>query len=203
HLVLRPDAHPTVVWIHGAVDQFDHIHIRVTHVIDESLYLTSTSGRTELPSAQWTVVTENSRFKFYMTAAIPASLYRFSKDPQSLGTGPLALNFGVLSRFTWLDRDGHEALLGLEAGVLGMGLETETSRQLGVVAGLGVSVPLGNANQPTQAAVNIHAWVAYSIGTRTGQLKDDAGNVTGTVTLNPWAFVFGPSITIGNVGAFL
>lgn len=84
-----------------------------------------------------------------------------------------------------------------------MGLATDRDRQLAPVAGLGVAIPLGNANQPTQAAVNIHAWVAYTLGHREGQLKDAAGNVTGTVRLNPWAFVFGPSITIGNIGTFL
>jgi hypothetical protein len=78
------------------------------------------------------------------------------------------------------------------------------TRQLAIVGGLGVSVPLGNVSQPTQAAVNIHAWVSYTVGRRTADLKDSAGVPTGeTITLNPWAFVFGPSITIGNVGTFL
>jgi hypothetical protein len=146
---------------------------------------------------------EDARFKFYATAAIPTALYRFSKDPQNLGTGPLALNFGVLSRLTWLDHDGHEGLVGFEAGLMGMGLATDKDRQMALVWGLGVSVPLGNVNQPTQASVNIHAWAAYTVGDHTGQLLDPQGNVEGTVKLNPWAFVFGPSITIGNVGTFL
>jgi hypothetical protein len=72
-----------------------------------------------------------------------------------------------------------------------------------MVAGLGVSVPIGNPNQPTQAAINIHAWMAYSLGTRTGQLLDTRGQPTGSIELSPWAFVFGPSITVGNVAAFL
>ena len=74
---------------------------------------------------------------------------------------------------------------------------------MAIVWGLGVSVPLGNVNQPTQASVNIHAWAAYTVGSHTGQLLDAQGNVERTVSLNPWAFVFGPSITIGNVGTFL
>jgi hypothetical protein len=41
------------------------------------------------------------------------------------------------------------------------------------------------------------------VGHRTGTLTDANGNPAGTVDLNPWAFVFGPSITIGNVGTFL
>jgi hypothetical protein len=34
-------------------------------------------------------------------------------------------------------------------------------------------------------------------------LDPTTGAPTATVKLNPWAFVFGPSITIGNVGTFL
>jgi len=203
HLVLRHAPSRDVIWIRGAKEQFDRINVRVTHIIDESQYMT-TGSRAEIPSSQWTVVTENTNFKFYLTAAIPTSLYRFSKDPQDLGSGPLALNFGVLSRLTWLDDDGHEGLVGFETGVMGMGLATDKDRQLALVAGFGIGVPLGNVNQPTQASVNIHAWAAYTVGSRTGTLLDPTTNLpAGTVKLNPWAFVFGPSITIGNVGTFL
>ncbi|HVW24850.1 MAG TPA: hypothetical protein VHC69_05740 [Polyangiaceae bacterium] len=203
HLVLRHAPTHDVIWIRGAKEQFDHINVRVTHVIDESQYMTP-GGRAEIPSSQWTVVTENTNFKFYLTAAIPTSLYRFSKDPQDLGSGPLALNFGVLSRLTWLDNEGHEGLVGLETGVMGMGLATDKDRQLALVAGLGIGVPLGNVNQPTQASVNIHAWFAYTVGNRTAIEYDPVTNVPlATVKLNPWGFVFGPSITIGNVGTFL
>lgn len=202
-LLVRHEAEPEVLWIRGARHQFDRIKIDFSHVADESVYLVNKNRYSESPSGQWVVVTEDATFKFYATAAIPASLYRFSTDPQNLGSGPLSLNFGVLSRLTILDNDGHESLLGLEGGVMGMGLATDKDRQLAVVGGLGVSVPIGNPNQPTQAAVNIHAWMAYSLGTRDGQLLDTMGNVTGTVRLTPWAFVFGPSITVGNVAAFL
>jgi hypothetical protein len=203
HLVLRHGSQQDVMWIHGAKEQFDRISVRVTHLIDESEYTDGVSDRVALPSAQWTIVTEDANLKFYATVAIPASLYRFSKDPGDLGTGPLALNFGVLSRLTWLNREGHEGLVGLETGAMAMGLETDKQRQLALVLGLGVSVPLGNINQPTQAAVNIHAWVAYSVGRRTGDIIGPNGIATDHVTLNPWAFVFGPSITIGNIGTFL
>lgn len=203
HLVLRHGPGREVIWIRGVKQQFDRISVRVSHVIDESQYLRSHAARLTLPSAQWTVFAEDARFKFYATAAIPASLYRFSRDPQNLGTGPLALNFGVLSRLTWLNSEGKEGLVGFETGVMGMGLASDLDRQLAIVAGFGVSIPLGNANQPTQAAVNVHAWAAYSIGERRGQLKDAAGQPAGTIELNPWAFIFGPSITIGSLGTFL
>ena len=204
HLLLVHSNQQEVVWIHGAKEQFDRINIRITHVIDESLFGGETRKHVELPSAQWSVVTENANFKFYATAAIPASLYRFSNDENDLGTGPLSLNFGVLSRLTWLDSEGHEGLVAIEAGMMGMGLATDRDRQLAIVSGLGIAIPLSNANTATQAAVNIHAWVAYTVGKRYGKLLDEDGNVIDPkYRLSNWAFVFGPSITVGGLGALL
>ncbi len=202
-LLLRHGSEREVIWIRGAKQQFDRINIRVHHVVEESRYLVGHGARYRLPSAQWSVVTEDADLKFYATATIPSGLFRFSDDPQDLGTGPLALNFGVLSRLTWLNSDGSEGLIGLESGVMGMGLATEKNRQLAVVGGIGIGVPLGNVNQPTQASLNIHAWAAYSLGDREGQLTNPDGTPAGSVELNPWAFVFGPSITIGSIAALL
>jgi hypothetical protein len=197
-LLLRSGQDRDVVWLRGAKQQFDRITIQATHVVNEDLLMSETGRHISLPSSQWAVVTEDADFKFYATAAIPASLYRFSGDRENLGTGPLSLNFGVLSRLTWLDSEGHEGLVGLEAGVMGMGLAIDTDRQLAIVAGLGIAIPLGNANQPAQAAINIHAWLSYSVGEHTAEDEDGS-----QVVLSPWAFVFGPSITVGNIGAFL
>lgn len=197
-LLLRHGPDRDVVWLRGAEQQFDRITVQATHVVSEALFMSDSGRHLELPSSQWAVVTEDADFKFYATAAIPASLYRFSSDRGDLGTGPLSLNFGVLSRLTWLDHEGHEGLFGLEAGVMGMGLASDTERQLALVTGIGIAIPLGNANQVAQAAINIHAWASYSVGRQTGTLDD--GEV---IQLSPWAFVFGPSITVGNIGAFL
>lgn len=198
HLVLRNGPDRDVIWLRGAKQQFDRFSVLVTHVVNEALFMTDRGARLELPSSQWAIVTEDADFKFYATAAIPASLYRFSKDPEGLGTGPLSLNFGVLSRLTWLDSEGHEGLVGLESGVMGMGLASDKD-QLAIVLGLGIAIPLGNANTLAQAAINIHAWLAYSVGKNSAQLP----NSDDTIVLNPWAFVFGPSITVGSIGAFL
>lgn len=199
-LVLRHGPYKDVIWIHGAKEQFDRINVRVTHIMDESLYV-SHAGRAEIPTAQWTVVTESAFLKFYVTVAIPTGLYRVSipKDRENLGNGPLAVNFGVLSRLTWLSSEGTEGIVGLEGGIMAMGLATANEQQLALVGGLGLSVPLGNVNQPWQASVNVHAWFAYSIGKREATLADSSDKVR----LHSWAFVFGPGITIGNIGAFL
>lgn len=199
-LALRHGREREVVWLRGARQQFDRLNIQATHVINEALLLSDRGPQSTLPSSQWAVVTEDADFKFYATAAIPASLYRFSGDPDELGTGPLSLNFGVLSRLTWLDSEGHEGLVGLEAGVMGMGLASDDDRQLAIVAGFGIAIPLGNANQPAQAAINIHTWVSYSVGDHTVPRYEGSSE---QYTLSPWAFVFGPSITVGSIGAFL
>jgi hypothetical protein len=202
-LTLRHASDTEVIWIRGAKEQFDRINVRITHVIDQGLFESNdVRRRLELPSAQWTVVTENATFKFYATAAMPASLYRFSADGKASGT--LSLNLGLLTRITWLDADGHEGLLALEAGMMGMGLADQVQRKLALVGGLGISIPLGNVNQPTQAAINIHMWLSYNVGKTviykdpvTGMLFDDVR------TVSSWAMVFGPSITIGSIGALL
>ena len=51
HLVLRHAPSRDVVWIRGAKEQFDRINVRVTHIIDESQYMTS--GARADPSSQW------------------------------------------------------------------------------------------------------------------------------------------------------
>jgi hypothetical protein len=195
HLILRNGPDRDVIWLRGAKQQFDRYTVNVTHVVNEALFMIDRGPQLQLPSSQWTIITEDADFRFYATAAIPASLYRFSDD---LGTGPLSLNFGVLSRLTWLDDNGHEGLVGLESGVMGMGLASDQD-QLAIVLGLGIAIPLGNAYTLGQAAINIHAWLAYSLGKNTA--VDPETNKD--VELNPWAFVFGPSITVGSVGAFL
>lgn len=202
-LRMRHGPETEVIWIRGAKEQFDRIDVRVDQVIDEALHASSSQRTIALTSAQWSVVTEDADFRFYATATIPGSLYRFSSDPGDLGTGPLALNFGVLSRVTWLDSNGHEGLLGLEGGVMAMGLATDRERQLALVLGVGIAIPVGNPNQISQAAINIHAWASYTVGSRTAPLLNDMGQFERQVSLSPWAFVFGPSITIGSVGVFL
>ena len=102
-----------------------------------------------------------------------------------------------------MTRDGTEGVLGLEGGVMGMGLASDNTRQLNIVSGLGIGVPLGNTGQPTQASINIHAWAAYRLGNEFAPAVNASGVPDGTgktVALNHWSFIFGPSVTFGNVG---
>lgn len=200
-LRLRHGAESRVIWMRGVKSQFDRMTVRVTHVTDESQYLNG-GEQIEVPAGQWTVVVENTRWRLYATAAIPVQLFRFSNDPGGAGTGPLALNMGALTRFTWVTRDGAEGILGLEAGVMAMGLARENTHQLNIIGGIGFGVPLGNAGQPSQTSINIHAWAAYRLGEQTGPRLDPNGHpIAGQfIDLKHWAFIFGPSVTMGNLG---
>ena len=201
-LILSHGAEPRIFWIHGVKSQFDRITVQLTHVTEESQYVRGGAGHLDVPSAKWTIVAENTRWRFYATVSIPVQLFRFSNDPNGAGTGPLSLNLGVLSRFTWVTREGTEGILGLEGGVMGMGLAADNTRQLNIVGGLGVGVPLGNVGQPTQASINIHAWAAYRLGNEFAPALDASGAAipNQTISLNHWSFIFGPSVTFGNVG---
>ena len=63
--------------------------------------------------------------------------------------------------------------------------------QVGAVCGLGLSVPIANRSAPTQASINLHGWFEESISN------------SGTDPGRRAAFIFGPSISIGNVGTNL
>ena len=202
-LILRRGNERRIIWLRGVKEQFDRINIGVTHVIDETQYMRAIGERLEVPSGQWTIVVEDTHWRFSATAAIPVSLFRFSSDANGSGTGPLSLNLGVLARFTWVTRDGTEGILALEGGVMGMGLAAVTTRQLNIVTGIGMGVPIGNVGKPSQASINIHAWAAYRLGNEYAPLltpqgvPDSSGQI---ISLNHWSFVFGPSVTFGNVG---
>jgi hypothetical protein len=190
-IVLRAGADPRYAWIKGIGGAFDRAVIRIAHVADESHYVGGAELRNGAPSAQWSVVFGRGHARIYATTAIPTGLYRVSDADHS---GILALNFGVIMRGTWLDEQGHEGFLGLEAGVMGVGLANDVSRsghsltQLATVTGVGLSVPIANRSLATETSINLHAWFEYEVS-RTG---DVPGNALG--------FVFGPSISIGNVG---
>jgi hypothetical protein len=102
---------------------------------------------------------------------------------------------------TWLGRDGREGLLGLEFGALGIGLASTPGfpRTLAVLTGIGVSVPIGNRGEPSQASVNLHAWGAYELR---DEYHIDPMNPASPLASH-WSFLFGPSITFGNVGTNL
>jgi hypothetical protein len=201
-LILVPGGQSRVIPLKGGVEEFDRILVRMSHVLDETRYALSPTGRQGIPSVQWPLAVEGGRLRLYATAAIPAGLYRINKP-----TGQLTLNFGILSRIVWLDDRGKEGLLGAEVGLMGMGLiqragAVEYPPTIGAVAGLGIRVPLGGG-----AAVGVHVWGAYEfrdsfsykVDSRQGGTCDSPPAADCRLA-SRFAFIFGPSISIGNVG---
>jgi len=195
-MVIRPGSQPRLFWIHGVRGQFDRVNVRVSHIVDEAHDVGGTDLHATVPAAQWAVVVGEGRFRFYATAAIPTGLFRITAP-----SDVLTLNFGALSRLTWLDREGQEGLLGLEFGALGIGLAATPNfpRTLAILTGIGVGVPIGNRGEKTEASVNLHAWLAYELRSEYHLVPGDPQSPTA----RHLSFLFGPSITIGNVGTNL
>ena len=195
-MVIRSGKEPSTFWIHGVKAAFDRLAVRVSHIVDEDHDVGGSDLHVNLPAAQWTVIAGQARLRFYATAAIPTGLFRIT-TPSDV----LTLNFGALSRLTWLDKQGHEGLVGLEVGALGIGLAATPGfpRTLAILGGLGVAVPIGNRGEASQASVNLHAWIAYELRDPYPYAPDPARPAE-TRYASHWSFLFGPSITIGNVG---
>ncbi|MCP3099858.1 hypothetical protein LZ198_13365 [Myxococcus sp. K15C18031901] len=189
-MLLRPQGESRTIPVPGQLGQYDRILVQVSLVADESRYALSTENRSGLPSAQWTAIVAGGRFRLYTTATIPAGLYRATEP-----SGQLILNFGVVSRLALLNNEGQERLLGIEMGLMGMGLipqsgDIEFPPTLAVVLGLSLRVPIGPG-----AAVGAQAWVAREF--RDDVTRRSDGSVVPT---SRWSFIFGPSISVGNVG---
>ncbi|MFP2925850.1 hypothetical protein ACLESO_11650 [Pyxidicoccus sp. 3LG] len=192
-MFLRPKGDARVIPIPGNLGQYDRILVQVSHVADESRYALSATDRTGLPSAQWTALISGGLFRLYTTATIPAGLYRATEP-----AGQLTVNFGLVSRLALLNNEGQERLLGIELGLMGMGLVPQSGDiqfppTLAIVAGLGLRVPIGPG-----AAVGAQAWVAREF--RDEIKRRDPMGADIVVPSSKWSFIFGPSISVGNVG---
>jgi hypothetical protein len=189
-LEVGPGSEPRPIWIQGVTTAFDRIVVRVSHATDDHHYVDGSERFGGGPAVQWSVILGTGHARIYATSAIPAGLYRFGDKDHS---GLLSLNFGVISRLTWLTDEGKEGLIGLEAGVMVIGLASSTSTtghsltEVGIPVGLGLSIPIANRLSLAEASINLHGWVEFPIS------RDD----------HTPAFIFGPSISIGNIGANL
>jgi hypothetical protein len=193
-LVLRAGKEPLDAWIHGVQAEFDRIVVRLSHIADESHYTGAAEMLTSEPALKWTAILGTGRARLYAAPTIPTGLYRFGDSQHS---GVLSLNFGVISRLTWLDDEGHEGFLNLEFGLMVIGLagsQSTTGQSLseaGAVLGLGIGIPFANRSSVTEASINLHLWYEHDLST-----PDSSKG-------QPWSIIFGPSISIGNVGTNL
>jgi hypothetical protein len=189
-LVMRPAPVPAYVALTGATDPFDRITVRLAET-GEALRDVPDEPR-GAPQAQWSVVTGTDRARLYGTTAIPTGLFRVADHGHS---GILTLSVGALMRLVALSRDGTAFPLGLEAGVMWLGVAGDSDPSVAshgavaIVAGPGIAVPIANTSRMTQTSINLHAWFEYEVSR---EVLGQAGQAIG--------FVFGPSISIGDIG---
>jgi hypothetical protein len=197
-LILRAGAEPRIAWIKGVVAPYDRVVVRLSHVADEAYYLGASDIITGAPAVQWTLLFGTGHVRLYATTAIPTGLYRFGN---ATGSGVLSLSLAVITRLTWLDNEGHEGLLGLEGGIMAFGYtnsQAQALTEVGIVAGVGLSIPLAGAGSPTQASINLHAWVEQRISQPTTAIATTAN--PNPVNPSAAAVIVGPSISFGNIG---
>jgi hypothetical protein len=181
------------------VAPFDRVTARVALAADDLHYAISPEEQLGA-QGQWALVMGNTRARVFATTTIPTGLYRvdFSSDDaaRKSHSGILALNAGALFRLTWITREGQEGPIGVEAGVIWLGIAGEsgasvtTLGQVALVTGIGVGIPIANQSRLGQTSINLHLWFDYE---PQRALTGDAGSAFG--------LVFGPSLTIGDLGA--
>lgn len=131
--------------------------------------------------ARYRILLSDDYFRISATTSLPTGLFRFGKS----GSGEtVPLSAGALIRFAYVQQEGRDFPVTLEAGMFGTNLSG--SAHLSVVTGLGLTIPVLNPDTPAQASFNIHAWFEYS------PTRARAG-------LGSIAFLFGPSFTIGRI----
>ncbi|MHB8416563.1 MAG: hypothetical protein ACYDCL_00705 [Myxococcales bacterium] len=191
-LLVAPRPGHESVWIEPTIPihAFDHVHVALAHEPGPPYAESETIGG--LTGQEVTLVFGNARLRLYGSATIPTGLYRLTSGPDG---GVVAFSAGALIRLAPLDRDGKEFPVDLETGLFGTNLAQPTpgpSAILSLVAGIGLNVPILNANQPTQASVGLHAWFEYA-PTVVPSIAQHYGQ--------QFAFIFGPSVSIGDIGA--
>jgi len=175
----------------GVGAPFDRVVVRVSILADDVHYASLPEDKLGA-QLQWAIVMGTGHLRLYATTAIPTGLYRVS-DPGHQGI--LTLNAGALMRLVWLSREGKESPIGLESGVMWLGITGDTSMdasshgEVAFVAGVGLGIPIANQSRSSQTSINLHAWFEYEVS----RLADPTAGT-------PFGFVFGPSISIGDLG---
>lgn len=190
---LSPGRDPKVLYIGGVLAPFDRVVVRATVVTEDlpdAVITERFTDRLTLPQVQWSLIMGNNKLRLFATTAMPTGLFRVAGEKHS---GLVGLSAGILVRLVWLTRMGVQAPIGIEGGVLVLGIAGDTTPaphgQFAAVLGLSLGVPIANVSRTTQAAISLHAWAEYEISR---VFIKNAGS--------PWGFVFGPSLSFGDVG---
>ena len=169
----------------GAMRAFDHLTVRLSHDDQPGHYLVDGEA-SSLPARTWQIVFGDQHLRLYGSATVPTGLYRVTSAADA---GTLQFSAGALARLVVLGKEGKEFPFDLEFGVLGTNLSNRPN--VSIVAGAGLTVPILNPQEIGQAAVGIHLWVEYA-PTRPGDTFADH-----------LAFIFGPSLSLGDFGTNL
>lgn len=165
--------------------EFQRLSIKVGHDYSSAEY--DFSPQQDLgEEARFEVVLGDRRFNISISTALPTGLYRFGVDEGE--SDNVSLSAGGLARLMWLYKPGTPFPLGIDLGVLGT--EINKSPHLSFVGGIGLSVPVLNANTPLEASFNLHAWLEYS-PTRSDPNESE------------WGLLFGPSFAVGKFSTHL
>jgi hypothetical protein len=189
---LRPGTAPVEIYVSGVERAFDRAVVRVRHDESEESDVAVEAADAGATQVQWTLVFGTEVLRLYATAALPTGLYRVSDHA---GSGTASVSLGVLLRLVVLSPDGAEFPVGLEAGVLwvgiaGTGPSSSTVGEAAVVGGFGIGIPVTDAGLETQTSINLHAWFEWEVSRA---LSGETGS--------PYGFIFGPSFSIGNAGS--
>lgn len=159
--------------------EFDRLEIGVGHNYSSAQY--DFAPQQDLGAeSRYEVVLGDRTFGVSLSTSLPTGLFRygFNADDRS----SVALSAGGLGRLLWLWREGRPFPVGIDFGMLVTGIDGEP--HLSFIGGIGVSVPVLNANTPFEASFNLHAWLEYA------PTRVDEG-------MSPWSLLFGPSFAVG------
>ena len=159
--------------------EFDRLEIGVGHNYSSAQY--DFAPQQDLGAeSRYEVVLGDRTFGLSLSTSLPTGLFRYGFSAEDRSS--VALSAGGLGRLLWLWREGRPFPVGLDFGALVTGIDGEP--HLSLIGGIGVSVPVLNANTPFEASFNLHAWLEYA------PTRYQVGH-------SPWSLLFGPSFAVG------
>ena len=159
--------------------EFERVEVMIGHDYSSARY--DFSPQQDLGAeATYELVLGDRDWSVSLSTSMPTGLFRYGLTPEDRAA--VSLSAGGLARLLWLYSEGRPFPLGLELGALVTGIDADP--HLSLVGGIGLSVPVLNANTPFEASFNLHAWLEYA------PTRVEPGQ-------NPWSFLFGPSFAVG------
>lgn len=179
-IIAKHSATPLVISIPMRdATEFERVEVMIGHDYGSARY--DFSPQQDLGAeAIYELVLGDRQWSVSLSTSMPTGLFRYGLTPEDRAA--VSLSAGGLARLLWLYSEGRPFPLGVEFGALVTGIDDDP--HLSLVGGIGLSVPVLNANTPFEASFNLHAWIEYA------PTRVEPGH-------NPWSFLFGPSFAVG------